>query len=157
VALRRWRVRRARNGRIQIALPDHEREVVRRMLPQLRELLTVGAEDDRTRRLFPTAFHDDPEAEAEYRRYMHTELVASRLTALDMVEASLDRAELSEEEAAAWLQSVNSVRLVLGTLLDVDEDLDVEAVPDDDPEIQGYAIYSYLSALLDELVRALEP
>jgi hypothetical protein len=156
VALRRWRVRRARNGRIQIALPDHEREVVRRMLPQLRELLTVGAEDDRTRRLFPTAFHDDPEAEAEYRRYMHTELVASRLTALDMVEASLDRAELSEEEAAAWLQSVNSVRLVLGTLLDVDEYLDLDDVPDDDPEIQGYAIYSYLSALLDELVQALE-
>jgi hypothetical protein len=149
-------VRRARNGRIQIALPDHEREVVRRMLPQLRELLTVGAEDDRTRRLFPTAFHDDPEAEAEYRRYMHTELVASRLTALDMVEASLDRAELSEEEAAAWLQSVNSVRLVLGTLLDVDEYLDLDDVPDDDPEIQGYAIYSYLSALLDELVQALE-
>jgi hypothetical protein len=156
VALRRWRVRRARNGRIQIALPDHEREVVRRMLPQLRELLTVGAEDDRTRRLFPTAFHDDPEAEAEYRRYMHTELVASRLTALDMVEASLDRAELSEEEAAAWLQSVNSVRLVLGTLLDVDEYLDLDDVPDDDPEIQGYAIDSYLSALLDELVQALE-
>jgi hypothetical protein len=78
------------------------------------------------------------------------------LTALDMVEASLDRAELSEEEAAAWLQSVNSVRLVLGTLLDVDEYLDLDDVPDDDPEIQGYAIYSYLSALLDELVQALE-
>jgi hypothetical protein len=150
-------VRRARNGRIQIALPDHEREVVRRMLPQLRELLTVGSEDDRTRRLFPTAFHDDPDAEAEYRRYMHAELVASRLAAIDAVEASLDRAELSEEEAVAWLQSVNSVRLVLGTLLDVDEDLDLDAVADDDPEIQGYAIYSYLSALLDELVHALEP
>jgi hypothetical protein len=154
--LRRWRVRRARNGRIQLALPDHEREVVRRMLPQLRELLTLGTEDDRTRRLFPTAFHDDPEAEAEYRRYMHTELVASRLAAIDAVEASLDRTELSESEAVAWLQSVNSVRLVLGTLLDVDEDLDVESIPDDDPEIQGYAIYSYLSALLDELVQALE-
>jgi hypothetical protein len=127
------------------------------MLPQLRELLTVGAEDDRTRRLFPTAFHDDPEAEAEYRRYMHAELVASRLAAIDAVDASLDRTELSEEEAVAWLQSVNSVRLVLGTLLDVDEELDLDTVPDDDPEIQGYAIYSYLSALLDELVQALEP
>lgn len=154
--LRRWRVRRSRNGRIQLNLPDHEREVVRRMLPQLRELLTLGAEDDRTRRLFPTAFHDDPEAEAEYRRYMHAELVASRLAAIDAVDASLDRTELSEEEAVAWLQSVNSVRLVLGTLLDVDEELDLDTVPDDDPEIQGYAIYSYLSALLDELVHALE-
>jgi hypothetical protein len=48
------------------------------------------------------------------------------------------------------------VRLVLGTLLDVDEYLDLDDVPDDDPEIQGYAIYSYLSALLDELVQALE-
>ena len=33
---------------------------------------------------------------------------------------------------------------------------DLDTVPDDDPEIQGYAIYSYLSALLDELVHALE-
>jgi hypothetical protein len=157
MVLRRWRVKRTRSGRIQLALPEPEREVVRRMLPQLRELLALGSNDDRTRRLFPPAFHDDADAEAEYRRYMHAELVASRLAALDAVEASLDRTELSEEEAIAWLQSVNGVRLVLGTLLDVDEDLDVEAVPDDDPEIQGYAIYSYLSALLDELVRALEP
>ena len=59
--LRRWRVRRSRNGRIQLNLPDHEREVVRRMLPQLRELLTLGAEDDRTRRLFPTAFQASTE------------------------------------------------------------------------------------------------
>jgi Domain of unknown function (DUF2017) len=155
--LRRWRVKRARNGKIQLALPDHEREVVRRMLPQLRELLTLGTDDDRTRRLFPPAFHDDDEAEAEYRRYMHSELVASRLAALDAVEESLDRTELAEPEAVAWMQSINSVRLVLGTMLDVDEELDLDAVPDDDPEIQGYAIYSYLSALLDELVRALEP
>jgi Domain of unknown function (DUF2017) len=154
--LRRWRVRRARSGQIQLGLPEHEREVVRRMLPQLRELLTLGSDDDRTRRLFPTAFHDDPEAEAEYRRFMHSELVASRLAAIDAVEASLDRTELTEEEAVAWLQSVNSVRLVLGTLLDVDEELDLDTVPDDDPEIQGYAVYSYLSALLDELVHALE-
>lgn len=154
--LRRWRVKRARNGRIQLALPEHEREVVRRMLPQLRELLTLGSNDDRTRRLFPTAFHDDPDAEAEYRRYMHPELVTSRLTAIDAVEASLDRTELTEEEATAWMQSVNGVRLVLGTLLDVDEDLDLDRIADDNPEIQGYAIYSYLSALLDELVHALE-
>jgi Domain of unknown function (DUF2017) len=155
--LRRWRVKRARNGNIQLALPDHEREVVRRMLPQLRELLTLGANDDRTKRLFPVAFHDDPEAEAEYQRFMHPELVASRLAAIDLVETSLDRTELSEEEAVAWMQSVNGVRLVLGTLLDVDEELDIEGVADDDPDVQGYAIYAYLSGLLDELVRALTP
>ena len=52
----------------------------------------------------------------------------------------------------AWLQSINSVRLVLGSLLDVTEELDIEALPDDHPEIEGYVLYGYLSLLLDELV-----
>ena len=56
----------------------------------------------------------------------------------------------------AWLQSINSVRLVLGTLLDVSEELQIQDLPDDHPEIESYALYAYLSMLLDELVRVLK-
>ena len=136
-------------------LPEHEKEVLRHVLPQLRDLLTVGSADDRTRRLYPTAYPDDPDAEAEYRSYMHGELVASRLGALTMIESTLEARDLTEEEAVAWLQSINSVRLVLGSLLDITEDLDIEDLPDDHPEIEGYVLYGYLSLLLDELVGAL--
>ena len=54
----------------------------------------------------------------------------------------------------AWMTSVNRVRLVLGTMLDVSEDLDVHGVPDDDPDIHSYALYAYLSLLLEELTEA---
>ncbi len=152
--LRRRRIRRTRGGALRIELPSEEREVLRRLLPQLRELLAGDSDDPRVRRLFPTAFPHDPEAEEEYQHYMREELVASRTAAIDAVEASLDSKELDEEAALAWMQSINSVRLVLGTMLDVSEDLDVSRVRDDDPDIQGYALYAYLSMLLDELLAA---
>ena len=137
-------------------IPPPEQEVLRHVLPQLRDLLTRGSTDDRTRRLFPTAYAEDAEADAEYSGYMRGELVASRLAALDMVESTLGATkDLTEEQAVAWLQSINSVRLVLGSLLDVTEELDIEALPDDHPEIEGFVLYGYLSLLLDELVAAL--
>jgi hypothetical protein len=74
-------VKRARDGRVRVDIPQVEREVLSRVLPQLRELLTMGAQDQRTARLFPTAYHADDEAEAEYQRYMHAELAASQLSA----------------------------------------------------------------------------
>jgi hypothetical protein len=155
--LRRQRVRRTRGGKIRIDIPPQEQEVLRHVLPQLRELLTKGSADDRTRRLFPTAYAEDPEAEAEYVAYMRTELVTSRLAALEVIESTVGSRDLTEEQAVAWLQSINSVRLVLGSLLDVSEDLDINALPDDEPEIEGYVLYGYLSMLLDELVTALSP
>jgi hypothetical protein len=153
--LRRQRVRRTRSGAIRVEIPASEQELLRHVLPQLRELLTQGASDDRTRRLFPTAYADDPEADAEYHAFMRNELVASRLAALGTIEETLGAKQLTEAEAVAWLQSINSVRLVLGSLLDVSEELDIESLPDDHPEIEGFVLYGYLSMLLDELVHAL--
>ena len=155
MVLRRQRVRRTRAGVIRVDIPPPEQEVLRHVLPQLRDLLTLGSTDDRTRRLFPTAYAEDAEADAEYAGYMHGDLVASRLSALDMVESTLGAKDLTEEQAVAWLQSINSVRLVLGSLLDVTEELDIEAMADDHPEIEGFVLYGYLSLLLDELVAAL--
>ena len=153
--LRRQRVRRTRGGTIKVDIPEQEQEVLRHVLPQLRELLTIGSTDDRTRRLFPTVYAEDAEADAEYAAYMHGELITSRLAALETIETTLDARDLTEEQAVAWLQSINSVRLVLGTVLDVTEELDIEALPDDHPEIEGFVLYGYLSLLLDELVSAL--
>ena len=152
--LRRRRVKRTRAGTYRVDLPTEERDLLRHLLPQLRELITAPPEDPRVRRLFPTAFPDDPEKEAEYRRFMHEELVASRTAAIDTVEASIEAKELDEAQAAAWMTSLNSVRLVLGTMLDVSEETDVAMVGDEDPDVQAYALYAYLSLLLEELLAA---
>jgi Domain of unknown function (DUF2017) len=154
----RGRVRRTRKGTYRLDIPEHEREVLRRLLPQLRTLLADdGPPDDRTRRLFPPAYTDDDAADAEYQRYMREELVSSHQAALDAVEASLDASELTEEQLVAWMGAVNSVRLVLGTLLDVSEELEIGVLPDDAADVESYALYAYLSNLLGEMVDAVNP
>lgn len=155
--LRRWRIKRTGSGVFKVNLADGEREVLRGLLPQLRDLLTAPPEglDDRTRRLFPTAYADDPELDAEYQRFMRDELITSRLAAIEQVEASLDARELTEAELLGWMQSVNAVRLVLGTMLDVSEDDQLDHLSEDDPDVHHYALYGYLSGLLDEMVSVL--
>ena len=95
------------------------------MLAELRALLT--SDDDASpllQRLFPTAYPDDEEKEAEYQRLMREELVTSRVFQLDAVAGYLsdDEATLDEGQVIALMQSVNAVRVVLGTMLDVGED-----------------------------------
>ena len=98
--IRRKRVRRTRAGGYRLDLPPEERELLRTLLPQVRDLLAAPPDDPRVRRLYPTAFTDDPEKEAEYQRFMQEELVASRIAAVEAVEASLDAKEL--DEAQRW-------------------------------------------------------
>ena len=39
-------------------------------------------------------------------------------------------------------------------MLDVSEETDVAMVGDEDPDVQAYALYAYLSLLLEELLAA---
>ena len=84
-------------------------------------------------------------------------LVASRLAALDAVEASIDASELDEQQLMSWLGAVNNLRLVLGTVLDVSDDAEIGELPDETPDVEAYALYAYLSSLLGEIVDALDP
>ena len=60
---------------------------------------------------------------------------------------------LTEDQLNAWMGAVNDLRLVLGTRLDVTEDMD--AVQLDDPRAPAFAVYQYLTHLLSEIVNAL--
>ena len=86
---------------------------------------------------------------------MREELIASRVAAIEQVEATLDAKELDEAQLLGWMQSVNAVRLVLGTMLDVSEDDTIDHLAEDDPDVHNYALYGYLSGLLDEMVTVL--
>ena len=147
------RVKRGRGGRFELRLPDAERSLLRELPGQLRTLLAEG--DSSLARLFPPAYPDDPEKDAEYHRLMDDDLRARRLAALDTVERTVDATDLSEEELLGWLSALNDLRLVLGTRLDVTEELD--AVPDDHPLAGAFAVYSYLGWLQEQVVAALDP
>jgi hypothetical protein len=107
------------------------------------------------RRLAPPAYTDDDASEAEYRRLMADDLADRRLAALAVLEETATAERITEEQAHGWLAALNSVRLVLGTQLDVREDMDELVVGPDDPRGPGLALYGYLSYLLQELVDAL--
>jgi len=147
------RVRRVREGRYKLALPDEERTLVANLVAQLGELLTETTDDPSVRRLFPTAYHDDPERDREYQQLVRDELLGRRLAALATVGATREANELDRSQLTAWMTALNDLRLVLGTRLDVSEEA-VELEPDD-PEAPAYAVYGYLSYLLGEVVDAL--
>jgi hypothetical protein len=144
-------------GGYAINLDPGERDLLIRLLGELAQLLTTGTDGPTLRRMFPPAYHleDDAEAEAEYQRLMRDELVASRLDAITTMTAALrDEAAVDESGLEAFMQAVNALRLVLGTMLDVDEEHDVDDITDDDPLVGEHHLYGYLSYLLDAAVRA---
>lgn len=142
--------------RFRLVLDVEEMSLLRRLLDQLRGLLTGAPHDDaRVRRLFPTAYHDDPERDGEYQRFMRDELVASRLAALTEVDSTLEHGVLSMDQLAAFMRSLNALRLVLGTLLDVDEDTDPMRLDPQDPLFAEHQLYLWLSWMLEHVVEAL--
>jgi hypothetical protein len=153
------RIKRTRRGTYELALPAAEREVLTSLVPQVRALLTsdggAGEISDATRRLYPTAYAQDVEADAEYQRLMHDELVAMRLSKLDQFADTIDSSEIDEAHLVAWMGVVNDIRLVLGTRLDVSEDMDESSFADDDPSTPAFALYAYLGWLLEQIVDAL--
>ena len=146
-------VRRDDDGFV-VALSDDEAELVRRLLAEMGELLTGDAQGELTARLFPVVHPDDPEQEAEYQRWMRPELVESKLAAIGTVDRALSGdGRLDEGGMIAFMQAVNSVRLVLGTMLGISD----EEQPDEDDADSPYEmqLYVYLSWLLEWSVRAL--
>ncbi len=127
-----------------------------RSLPaQLRSLLDEEPDDPSLRRLFPPAYTDAVDHEAEYRRLMGDELMEKHLSALAVLEETADSERLTEEQANAWLAALNDLRLVLGTRLDVNEDMLGDEVDPSDPQYPALALYAYLSWLQEQLVEAL--
>ncbi|MFM7829110.1 MAG: DUF2017 family protein [Actinomycetota bacterium] len=127
-------IARTKNGKFKINLHDDHREVLQELIEQFRETLTSAASaksaasatgvdhEASLRRLFPTAYHNDAKADAEYQRLMRDELFASRLASAEVASTVIaSKNEISAEEMDAFTRSVNSLRLVLGTTLDIAE------------------------------------
>ena len=152
--LPRARIRRGRGGEFRLRLPDDERELLQLLAGELRERVEDEPDHPDLKRLFPPAHADDAEAEAEYRRLVGRQLDDGRANRLDTFTATIDRETLSTAEAEAWLSVLNDLRLVLGTRLDVREELDWNVDPSD-PRAAELAVYAYLSWLQEQLVEAL--
>jgi hypothetical protein len=146
-------------SRYVLHLGRDERTLVVRLLDELRALLTEPGDPALVRRLFPVVHPDDPDREAEYQRLMREDLVASRLAGIETVSDVLGRTgrkvTLDEAQMVAFMQAVNGLRLVLGTLLDVTEDDELEDEAEAETDSPEYHLYGYLSWVLDSSVRAM--
>lgn len=133
---------------------------------------TTEPEDPVLARLFPTAYVEDAEAAAEFRRFTEGGLRDGKSKAAcriidDLEEAGLPDeltedglmidVELLEADAETWMRSFTDIRLALATRLGV-EDGDEDrwrALPDDDPRAQAHDIYEWVGYLQETLVGAL--
>jgi hypothetical protein len=149
------RVKRTRSGQFQLRLPPEERQLLRDLPGQLRELLEDDPEDPALRRLFPPAYTQEMDLQAEYRQLMSSDLTQSHLSALAVMEETVDAEILTQEQAAGWLSAINDLRLVLGTRLDVTEEMAGEEVDPSDPRAPMLTVYGYLSWLEEQMVEAL--
>src|SRR5207302_4816370 len=147
------RIKRTRKGQFQIRLPAEERDLLRSLPGQLKDLLEEN--DPSLRRLFPPAYLDDPERDAEYQQLMRADLLERHRAALDVMTETIDAEELQEEQLAGWLGALNDLRLVLGTRLDVSEDMWDDELDPNDPRAPALGLYGYLGWLQEQVVEAL--
>jgi len=146
---------RTRRGTFRVLLADDHRAVVAQLAESIASIIEHGDADGDValRRLFPPAYSDDPEKNAEYDGLMRGDLRDGRLAALAVVRESSNAEELTEEQLLSWLGALNDIRLYLGTRLGVTEDM-AEPEPGD-PDAAMLDVYRFLSLVQEEVVDAL--
>lgn len=187
--------RHRRSGHVIATFTGFEADLLRSLTSQLVELLrneravpaaggdpleamfdfsgpTSEPDDPVLRRLFPSAYTDDEEAAAEFRRFTEGTLRDGKADAAAAIIDALEEAglpaqleedglvidvELDEPAATTWLRSFTDVRLALATRLGVEEGDEAfwHGLPDDDPRAQAHDIYDWVGYLQETLVEAL--
>jgi Domain of unknown function (DUF2017) len=147
----RRRFSRDRHGRIRPGLEEPEKALLRMLPEQARAL--VDHDDPTAKRLFPVAYTDDEVAQADYKEMMGGSLLEHHQHALDTLVSTIDATTIDADELNGWLGAVEVLRLLLGTQLDVGEDF-TEVAPDD-PQVDQFTVYQYLSMLQNEIVESL--
>jgi len=157
--------------RNEAAVPRDARDPLEAMLDL--DGPTTEPDDPVLARLFPSAYPDDEEAAAEFRRFTEGSLRDGKAAGAACIIDTLEQAglpaepapdqrlvidvELDPTTAVVWLKAFTDLRLALATRLEVEEDDDAywEALPDDDPRAQAHDIYQWIGALQETLVDAM--
>jgi Domain of unknown function (DUF2017) len=150
-------IKRTRRGDFELRLQASERDVLRALPDQLRALIENEdpTSDPAMARLYPPAYEDDPIRNLEFERIVGDDLTSQRLASIAAMERSIDADRLTEDQVLSWLGVLNDLRLVLGTRLEITEETTHEDFLADDPRAQSFALYAYLTWLVDAIVSSL--
>lgn len=140
-----------RAGVYRIEMDEASRRNLRSLMEQFLAVLADPGSPV-LHRLFPPAYSapGDVALQDEYRRLMQEDLVERRRAECQAVMESAESSQLSEEQLLAWSRAINSIRLALGTYLDVSEDDPLRA-----PQNNEEWAYQWLSLLLEEAIEAM--
>ena len=106
-------------------------------------------------RLFPDAYPDDPDASMEFRRFTERSLRETSVTRAKRVLGDLEgRTELTlnPDQWQQWVGFLNSLRLALGTRLEIDQESWNEERSESDPLYQLYELYNWLTWMQETLI-----
>jgi hypothetical protein len=145
-------IKRRRDGRFSLRLSVPERGLLR-LLPREAQGLLDNREDPTVRRVFPVAYPGDPEADEAYQQLVGSELARKHRDELEVLAQTADASEVDGVQLGQWLGAIEVLRLMLGTSLDVGEE--VEDLPESDPRSSQVSVYRYLSWLQGEVIEAL--
>ena len=135
----------------RLNLDEAFRQILRELMQQFMDMLE-DPDAPVLHRLFPPAYSDpgDVGLQDEFRRLMMEDLVERRRAECQMVLETAAEKTLTVDQLLAWTRTINSLRLALGTYLDVSED-----DPPGPPESAEESAYYWLGWLLEEAVEAL--
>ncbi|MEM9652752.1 MAG: DUF2017 family protein [Actinomycetota bacterium] len=140
-----------RDGRFDVRLAPEVRLGIVSLAEQLDEV--QSGDGPETRRLFPTAYPDDPDRDAGYQIFARDQLISKRREAVEIIRATAEADVLTGEQLSSWMGILNDIRLVLGTTLDISED--DEGVDPDAPDAESRLLYQFLGELVHEMVMSL--
>ena len=163
-------------GKITLKLDDAEQGVLFQLFEQMAELLndsesessadplakmlnmsgsTQISDDPALARLFPDGYTDDEHASADFRRFTEQDLRATKIAALATVRENLNdwtgKSTVSAQQAQDWLKALNDLRLVLGTRLEITDEVETDFEADE----PGIHLYNYLTYLQGTLIDSL--
>jgi len=148
---------RRRGDDLLLDLPEHEARLLGDLVSQLVTVLEGGDPGDpAVARLLPSAYPDDEEAAAEFRRFTADDLTARKLVNArrvldDLAPPAAERLDPAAQQS--WLRTLTDLRLVLGSRLGVTAD---GPAPSDDPHVQVmHDVFDWLGYLQESLVQTL--
>ncbi len=147
--------KRNKDGTVVVRLDESQRDVLAQLLDQSRMLSEVDR--DSTWRLNPPTY-EDPVEQAEYqldiRRNYHDQSAAN--DELFSSAAGLIRTTktLSQDEAELVLAAINKVRLILGTMANIQDDGGIEDTADERIRLL-FNYYQFTTGIISYLIDAM--
>jgi hypothetical protein len=152
---------------MDLMVGDRQDQPQRGVMEELEALFNEGPApqtptDPVLARLLPDAYHDDPEAAGEFRKYTESSLREAKKyfaqTLLDTLPENGGQVKLTGDQARDWMRALNDVRLAFGVRLEVTEEFEEQlaSLDPEDPKVAAFEVYGWLGAVQESLVRALD-